>query len=141
MNKDTITMTVIIQSSVNADGFRVMVEDNVRNVVLFNKECYYGYNASYTREQALNSEIQAMDAEKYGWDNYYYKVKPYTTDIICNIAKSFNININDIIIKPGKNAFAGSSISSKEVERFKNTYLTKEEIMQYNVNKTTTVYI
>ena len=71
----------------------------------------------------------------------YYKEKPYTTDIICNIAKSFNVDIDDIAIIPGRNAFTNITLPSKEVERFKNTYLTKEEIMQYNVNKTTTVYI
>lgn len=140
MNKD-ITMTVIIQSGVNADGFSVKVEDNVRNVVLFYKRYDYGYNASYTREQALHAEIQAMDAEKYGWDSYYYKEKPYTTDIICNIAKSFNIAIDDIIIKPGRNTFTGTTLPYEEVERFKNAYLTKEEIKQYNINKTTIVYV
>lgn len=141
MNKDNITMTVIIQSNANSDGFRIIIEDTERNIVLFNKECCYGYNASYTREQALHAEIQAMDARKYGWDSYYYKEKPYTTDIICNIAKAFEIDIDDIIIKPGRNAFTDTTLPSKEVELFKNTYLTKEEIKQYNINRTTTVYV
>ena len=140
MNKD-ITMIVIIQSSVNADGFRIIVENNKKNVLLFDKEYYYGYNASYSREQALNSEVEAMHAREYGWKSSYYKEKPYTTDIICNIAKSFDVDIDDIAVIPGRNAFTNITLPSTEVERFKNTYLTKEEIIQYNVNKTTTVYI
>ena len=140
MNKD-ITMIVIIQSSVNADGFRIIVENNKKNVLLFDKEYYYGYNASYSREQALNSEVEAMYAREYGWKSSYYKEKPYTTDIICNIAKSFDVDIDDIAVIPGRNAFTNITLPSTEVERFKNTYLTKEEITQYNVNKTTTVYV
>ena len=140
MNKD-ITMMVMIQSGVNANGFRIIIEDDKKNVLLFDKEFYYGYNASYTREQALHAEIQAMDAEKYGWKSSYYKEKPYTTDIICNIANSFKIDIDDIIIIPGRNAFTGTTLPQEEAERFKNTYLTKEEVKQYNINRTVTVCI
>lgn len=116
---DCIVITV--QSGLNSDGFDVDIFKNDKKV--FHNDYRYGYNASYDPKYAKYAEDDYNKAKKYGWDSSYYTLKPYVTDIVKDLMRKYNLDIDDIVLISGKNTFTGDPVNDKDVQRFNKKYL------------------
>lgn len=96
-----ITMCVISNSGVNADGFNVKIQDETETKI-FEGQYRYGYNVSYSKEFANNE-------------------KPFITDILVDLVNKNNVE--KIIVTAGKYIFSGKPISDKDVEKFVKDYI------------------
>ena len=121
--KEDLSKRIVIKpfSGLNADGFKVITyEDNK----LVNETDYrYGYNASYSREDAEYAHQNVLNKEKYGWkDSSYYQEKPYIVDILKKVAEENNLSVNDLEFIDGEYLFNGKVYSA---DKFKQELLNK----------------
>lgn len=114
-------MVITVQSGLNSDGFDVDIFKNDKKV--FHNDYRYGYNASYDPKYAKYAEDDYNNAKKYGWDSSYYTLKPYVTDIVKDLMQKYNLDLDDIVLIPGKNVFKGDYVNDKDVQRFNREYL------------------
>lgn len=82
-----VKMTVFSGSSLNADNFKIVVTNGEDK--LFEQMYYFGYNASWKREHVT-------------------KDKPFEDDIIASIAKTYGVELKDVIHAKGANIFQGT---------------------------------
>ena len=96
-------MIITVGSSLNADGFDIMIVDKDLEK-LFKNSYHYGYNASWKQSWADND-------------------KPYVTDIIKDLCDRYSVPRENIEVTSGKNVFTGSDINNKAVDRFIKNYI------------------
>lgn len=119
---DGNVMYITVNSGVNADGFTVDIVDHTTDKKIFSESYYYGYTASYDRKFAESAHRDVENAKKYGWRGPFSE-KPYVSDIIADLCKSYDVAKDNIIVQAGKYAFSGDPIRDESVEQFKSKYL------------------
>jgi len=99
-------MEIKVHQGMSAEGFHVEIRTH-QDVIVYKHRYDYGYNAS--------------------WDKSWDESKPYTTDIIQDLRKKFWVAKDDIRVVAGKNIFRGDLVSEKDVQRFRDNYLSEME--------------
>jgi len=113
-----ISMIVMPLSSINADGFSVVIKDEDKN--LFNKNYYYGWEASYSRRFAEMAHEDVVNAKKYGWTSPYVE-KPFVSDILTELSTKYKVE--QIYVSAGKNALTDTLVSNETVRKFIEEYI------------------
>lgn len=106
-------MEISVSSGIGADGFKIRINDIDSGKEVFKNSYSYGYSASYRKDWATSR-------------------KPFTTDIINELKKRFNVVYVDVI--PGENVFAGRKVTDDVVADFKKSYL-NEASYDNDINK------
>lgn len=96
-------MIITVGSSLNADGFDIVIIDQDMKK-LFKNSYHYGYNASWKKTWADND-------------------KPYVTNIIKDLCDRYGVTKDNIEVTAGKNVFTGSNVNDKAVDRFIKNYI------------------
>lgn len=109
-------LIITVKSGVNASGFKLEVPGK------FRKDYAYGYDASYSREQAEKTAKDVEIAKQNNWSNVPSE-KPYVSDIIASVMKEFNIDPENVNVAAGENTFKGTSVSRDKVQEFIDDYL------------------
>ncbi len=122
-NASHYNLIIIITSGLNSDGFEVEItDDNGKDV--FKKSYRYGYNASYSREDAIMAEETHEKSIKYNWvPSIHCGLKPFVGDIIDELCNEYNIDKKDILYRAGANVFTGNKVSDQEVQNFISEYV------------------
>lgn len=108
------TMKVRFVSGISGDRVDVTIKDGEQ--VLHNQTYSYGDNASYSRMNADIAASQYAQAQKYGWTNPYYCLKPFIGDILKDLIETHYIG-NDDIEYSGYYVFADREATPEEVQR------------------------
>lgn len=109
-------LIITVKSGFSAGGFRLEVPGK------FKKDYAYGYDASWSKEQAERAAKDVETAKKNNWKSIPSE-KPYVSDIIASIMKEFNIDPENVNVAAGENTFKGTSISRDKVQEFIDDYL------------------
>ena len=118
-----ISMTIMPMSGISSDGFTVIIEDEGNERCLFNENYRYGWDASYSRENADAAHADAEKAKKYGWTSSHYREKPFVSDIPTSLVAERK-DIEQIYVFAGQNKFKGEPVSEKTVNSFIEEYIT-----------------
>ena len=116
MNK----LRIVLKSGVSADGFDITVT-GPENEELFHNSYSYGYNASYSKENAEHAHEQAYKSKKYNWERTYDE-KPYTSDILVDLINKYQIE--NIEVVHGIYLFSGKEMSDEDITNFVDKYIT-----------------
>lgn len=116
-------MTIEVISGVNSDGFTITITDPSGNV-LFDKDYRYGWDASYSKEQADAAHAEVEKGIKYGWSPSAHRTeKPYVTDIINDLCEKYDISDAEITVVAGGNRFTGDTMDDDSVNEFIDKYV------------------
>ena len=101
-DQDTRTMTIQIQSGISADGFRVIITDDLTGEIVHKGDYAYGYVVSYDKRWASPTA-------------------PYVTDLVEDLIDTYDVS--SIQVTAGKNYFKNQEVLDKKVTAFKDQYL------------------
>ena len=96
-------LKIKVKSGISSDGFDVTVVDD-RNHPVYEHSYSYGWDVSWNKSFAS-------------------KDKPYVSDVIKSLCDKYTIPKENIFVYAGTNMFAGKSVRSDNVERFKTKYV------------------
>lgn len=96
-------LKIKVKSGISSDGFDVTVVDD-RNHPVYQHSYSYGWDVSWNKSFAS-------------------KDKPYVSDVIKSLCDKYTISKENIFVYAGTNMFAGKSVRSDNVERFKTKYV------------------
>ena len=121
---ESAIMTICPMSGINSSGFDIVIMDGDKK--LFSKNYRWGWDASYSRENAAYSKRQHELSIQNNWEHKYNYV-PYITDIVDDLCKEYGISRSDIQFGPGENVFANRKLTDKEVDDFKSKYFNESK--------------
>lgn len=96
-------LKIEVKSGASSDGFHARVVDN-NNRAIYEHSYSYGWDVSWDR-------------------GFASKDKPYVSDVIKSLCDKYNVPKENIFVYAGTNMFAGKSVRSDDVQRFKTKYV------------------
>lgn len=125
-----VKMNVTIISGLRAEGFDVQIFKD--NEEIFSESYAYGYNASYNKNFADCAKADFENAQKHHWTSSYYRLKPYTSDILSELAKEYTVDF--ISVEGSISVFSGNPMPREKIDNFIQTYIYPEASLHNLVN-------